>query len=156
MQSYKSYKTIISFIDIPLHTLIHRWIIVTGRMRLHGSRPTFGRSRDSLLPYGNNVHPQTRTPTFLFCARKGSRSTDSPLIVVNTHAHVIVSVTRNFPRVIRTRQRYFFTMQRNTFVTFVTRRTKLRSTQEQRSLLGPCLLFSSLLFSLLQTLTGEN
>lgn len=73
------------------------------------------------------------------------------LIVVNTHAHVIVSVTRNFPRVIRTRQRYFFTRERCN-VTRVTRRTKLRSTQE-RSLLDPCLpalLFSSPSFRSLQ------
>lgn len=101
--------------------------LVTGTIRLHGSRPTF-----------SLISPVTRflasiwkqcpsikcTPTFPIRARKGSAVARS--IVVNTR--MIVSVTRNFPLcVIRTCQSsesggviFFFFTRGRCNVTFVT------------------------------------
>lgn len=114
-------------------------------MRLHGSRPTFRwfhRSRDSLLPYSKQCPSINAHLRFAICARKGSAAL-GPRIVVNTHAHGSCPWHEIFPcalfahvSLLRVDVIFFL---RGDDATFVTRRTKLRSTQEPSLLvLGPC------------------
>lgn len=113
-------------------------------MRLHGSRPTFRwfhRSRDSLLPYSKQCPSINAHLRFAICARKGSAAL-GPLSSTRTRTDRVRDTKFSLARYSHTSvfsEWTLFFFLRGDDATFVTRRTKLRSTQEPSLLvLGPC------------------